>query len=76
MTKPEAGEEARAADDATISSAHRSTVAVSDLTELVAAARGVAPSPSNGREPRRTQVAPTRRPLSARAARGGRWSNL
>ena len=41
MTKPEAREEARAADDATISSAHRSTITVSDLTELVAATREI-----------------------------------
>ena len=41
MTEPEMREEARAADDATISSAHRSTITVSNLTELVAATREI-----------------------------------
>jgi FRG domain len=41
MTEPELREEARAADDATISSAHRSTITVSDLTELVAAVQEI-----------------------------------
>ena len=39
MTKPEAREKARAADDATISSAQRSTITLSDLSDLVAATR-------------------------------------
>ena len=41
MTEPEMREEARAADDATISSAHRSTITVSDLSDLVTAAREI-----------------------------------
>jgi|SRR5271166_3448999 len=41
MDEPKTREEARTADDATISSAHRSTITVSDLKELVDATREI-----------------------------------